>query len=87
MLKWKDMTSYSRSDTVRVPRVWEADLGVCRIVVHRLHGVSDVWFLSCRELRIDSVALGSITVEQAQHEGLVYVRETVHRLSVALEGA
>lgn len=87
MLKWNDRTSYSRTDKERVPRVWEADLPLCRIVVHRLLGVSDVWFLSCRELRIDSIALGSATAEQAQREGLVYVRETVRKMHADLEKA
>lgn len=45
-LKWKDISSYSRDDTKRVPQSFESHVGGIRVVVTRRHGLVG-WFLVC----------------------------------------
>ena len=85
MTTWRDVTSYSRGDTDRTPRVWEADFGICRVTAHRRHGC-DGWFVSCRELNISRAMLAATSAEDAQREGLEYVRATVRKLGDAMGG-
>lgn len=48
MIEWKDETSYSRSDTGRVPRTWVARICGLRVTVSRnIHHAPDAWLLTC----------------------------------------
>lgn len=76
MTKWRDDTSYSRSEPEpRTPRVWLLDLGILKIVVHRLHGC-DGWYLKCSEIGMGKRWLRSESVEEAQREALEVVAST-----------
>lgn len=83
-MKWKDVTSYSHSDSSRVPRSWEADFGICQVTVHRLHG-ADGWYVSCRSLNISRNLLTATTAEEAKYEGLEYVRVTLQKMADAMK--
>lgn len=81
MTEWKDETSYSRSDTERVPRAWVTAGGGLKISVHRhIHHAPDAWLLTCapwfqcHELRSKAAPI-------AKQQALDMVRE---RLSAAL---
>ena len=73
MLKWEDVTCYSR-DKPRVVASTEATTGRLRLVVtRRIHQPKEQWFGFCDGFGVDELLLGSGTIEEAQLvlEGLV----------------
>ncbi len=48
MSDWKDITSYSRSDTDKTPKSWALKAGPFRLVVHRhIHYGPNQWLATC----------------------------------------
>ncbi len=71
-MTWRDVTSYSRGDTVREPRSWEIVLGPERIVVTR-HVQFDVddWCMAWRGDPPRVISRGSLAEAQEIAIGLV----------------
>ena len=87
MATWKDVTSYAQAEQgkAREARVWEIDVqaGLFRILVHRIHGVPDVWFLSTVPRFFEDRTLAAKGAPEARQEALGLVLD---RLSMALAG-
>lgn len=87
---WKDASSYSRGTKPedRVPTVWELKLEACRIVVHRIVGIRDAWFLSCNEAGIKDRPIGEgLEAEEAKRRAMKYMRWNLEeRARAAMEG-
>jgi len=74
--KWEDDTSYSRSETNRVPAVWGLKTKTMRISVHRhIHYPPDMWLCSCG--LFDKLALESKDIDAAKAEALRKVHEVL----------
>ena len=74
---WKDGTSYRQDDTERVPATWVADVDRLRIVVTRLSGIPDTWFLTCKPW-FQHAALEQRDLTKARGEALRRVAEAVN---------
>lgn len=97
-MTWKDVSSWSRSDTVRTPKTWEASASGMRIVITRHRDYPpDAWILRCSEVGLDLLQLMAVDLEEAQLEALGLVRgrlklwlasvEMIERAAVAAKGA
>lgn len=79
---WKDITSYSRNDTERIPSVFEAKnghLSICVLNSHRDYRPE--WVMHCVELRIDTRHLPHAkTADEAKKEALTVVYERLDDL-------
>ena len=77
---WQDTTSHTRDDPDRTPGVWSLKLEDLNIVVHRLIGLEDTWFVSCTELRIRDRELRCKHIKSATKEALAHVRSVTKAL-------
>lgn len=75
---WKDVTSYSQSDTNRVPKVFElilennSEILGIKITSNHLY-YPDTWLLNCLRLNIKELEMGStkdLTLKQAQNKAI-----------------
>lgn len=81
---WKDVTTYSRDDKDRLPRVWHLDCGDMRVAVHKhIHYAPDAWLLTCSPF-FDKRELCAKDADDAKAEALALVREKVKTLAEAL---
>jgi len=80
MIKWEDVTTYSRGDKERVPRVWQCKIADAIVIkVHRFHALQG-WFLTCSSFDISAWNLtDSEDVEDAKKAALEYVRGYLER--------
>jgi hypothetical protein len=78
-LNWTDTTSYARDERGTVPaRTWATRevKGIRRpIVVTRLHGIPDVWHVTCHGLDIDGFPLQAKDIEAAKIEAVSLVQK------------
>jgi len=85
---WVDITSYSQSAKVRTPETWELRISpMMQIVVTRLHGVPDMWFLACSRLGLETDQLQSTDLEKAKQEAVTKVRRLLMSLIIDLDRA
>lgn len=70
MYMWKDITSYSRGDTERKPRVLECQLTPnIKFVVHKHIHCGNEWFLSSDFVGLRLVGLDTTDMEEAKEKG------------------
>lgn len=93
MLEWKDVTSYSKGDTVRKPRVMECEItpGI-KIRVHKHIAWEETLLLSSTDLDFDHLELGTSDFDEAKrralsfaYERIRYIREMYVRALSAIE--
>lgn len=77
MSTWRDVTSYSQGDKKRIPRVWELEGTPAKITVHRYSGIPDTWFVTCREIGLETKALALVDIDDAQQEAISIVQERI----------
>lgn len=78
----------SRGERGKVePRLWVVEGARVRISVHRMHGLPDLWFVSCVALGVDRVALVSRDLEGAKVEAIAWVKAEIDALVVDFESA
>lgn len=87
-MKWKDVTSYRRDEREQhlPPRAWELP-GICRVLIHRMHGLDGVWFLTAYDVRIDSKQLSATTEDGAKGEAIAIVERRLADLTRAFRQA
>ena len=77
---WKDVTSYARGDTKRIPVSWEIEQGNLRIVVSRhIHYGPDAWTVTCYPV-LDTKGLNSKVLAEAATEALARVKAEIDKL-------
>ena len=76
MIAWTNVTSYRQAKEEYICETWAADVGGLRIVVSRLYGIPDSWFLTCRPW-FQNAALASIDLSAARGEALRLVAKAV----------
>lgn len=87
LMKWIDETAYSQEELSKTsphklePRCWRIQSGKLSLLVHRLHGQPDKWFLTCRALNVQDLTLGASRIEYAREEALSRIRELADNLS------
>ena len=84
-MNWKDVTSYSRSQTDRTPTAFEAICGPLRLVIvsNHLH-YPGVWLACCWPLFQDKQLRDAKTKEDAQAETVRLAREWLASAETAL---
>lgn len=85
MSRWRNTSSYSRSETDRTPNEWTAELGEHRgrIVVHTLHHCPGKWFVSAYPSGPQSRQLTAGTPEEAQTEAIDLVARYFDAMAAA----
>ena len=79
MLEWKDVTSYSKGDTERKPRVLECELAPgITIRVHKHIAWGEEFLLTSRKLEFDCTELNTADLEEAK---AVALDRAYHRLT------
>lgn len=74
MKQWKDTTSYPRGERGSVePRILDLDLDGLRVTVHRIHGIDDQWFGTCRAMGVKDRELTS-NLRESQLAFLGYLK-------------
>lgn len=80
--KWKDETSYSRTNKERTPSTWKItleEIGYDIIVTRHIY-YKDTWLLSCRKIDIDMCNLKTNDIEEAKQKALQIVEERLNEL-------
>lgn len=68
---WKDITSHSRGDSKREPRVLECRLAEnVAVKVHKHMWFGDEWLLSCDYLGLGMVELGTCDMGEAKEKAI-----------------
>lgn len=81
--QWKDVSSFSKSDTDRTPTSWEIRLGSFRLRVHRYFGVPG-WFATCTGV-FAQYQLEAVHIDSAKREALAkfaILMEAAHKSAV-----
>lgn len=87
MNKWKDVTTYSRSDKERKPSAWALKIGKLRITVVRNHiYFRGQWVMHCSPF-YNTHPLNVETKEQAQEKAMSLVIDEINKINVAIEQA
>lgn len=81
--EWKDITSYSRDESEKVPRSWEMRIGSIRLVVTRIHGIDGVWYMKS-DLTGD-IVLPSPVIETAKVYALEHLKRIVNDIHFLLQ--
>lgn len=72
-IKVKDITTYSRDEKDRKPRIIELEVCGIKFKVHRHIYYPDTWLLSCNELNIDKEDMKTDDLNEAIHNARVYI--------------
>jgi len=76
-MNWTDGTGYSQNDKVRTPTVLRGKIGALEIIVHRIHGIPDTWYLTCRYSDIKDRQLDSTDLESCERQSIAIIREAL----------
>ena len=77
-MNWKDGTNCSRGDKIRTPSILRCEIGALEIVVHRIHGIPDTWYLTCRYLDIKDHRLVGEDLESCEHQSIAIIRKALY---------
>lgn len=76
-MEWKDISSYSRSDTDRTPKTWALQAEGLKIVVTRhVNYAPDAWLLCCQPF-CEYGEIGTGTADEAKAAAVEYVRKNL----------
>lgn len=83
-MNWKNISSYSQGDKVRLPKTFELRCAGLRLVVtRRIHCAADAWFLDCEPFAY-YIKIGNGTAEEAQAAAVEYVRKSLEKAIAAM---
>lgn len=85
---WRDVSSFARNDTERIPNAFELQAADVRITVHRWLNLPDVWHVSVRwhgSFIIDRHPLAAKDIEDAKHEAVCRALQVFQTSTAALE--
>lgn len=86
MAEWKDTSSYSRDDKIRIPSCFELSISSLGIRVHRhIDYPKHVWLLTCHEISINRYQLKSSESGNAQKEALEIVKRKAQQMILDIE--
>ena len=69
-IKVKDVTTHSKNDKDRKPRIVELEVCGIKFRVHRYIHIPGTWFLSCNEFNIDKEDMKTDDLKEAIHNVL-----------------
>lgn len=70
---YKDITTHSRRDKERKPRILENETNGIKFLVHKHIYYGDEWLLTCRELGVEHLHLNTDDMEEAKENGIVEI--------------
>lgn len=78
---WKNVQSYSRNDTERVPTIFETEIGGYRIsiIVGHIY-YPNTWIMNCYELGFKEKQLKCVTAEDAAQLAIYHCKEKIQKL-------
>jgi hypothetical protein len=76
-MNWTDGTGYSQNDKVRTPTVLRGKINALEIIVHRIHGIPDTWYLTCRYLDIKERQLDSADLESCERQSIAIIKDAL----------
>lgn len=68
---YKDITTHSKGDKERKPRILENEANGIKFKVHKHIYYGDEWLLTCRELGVEHLRLYTNDMEEAKTNGVV----------------
>jgi len=84
-IKWQDVTSYSQSDKERIPRTFQAQLGVIGLTITRHKDYdADDWVFSTYPNLLYKDVLDSKDLEDAKKEALTLLEKEVMKLQASI---
>ena len=63
---YKDITTYSRRDKERKPRILENETNGIKFLVHKHIYYGDEWLLTCRKIGVEHLHLNTDDMEEAK---------------------
>lgn len=72
LIAWKDVTSYSRGNKERIPRILEAEICGFTLTIHRHIHIPGTWLLSCCRLDLDNVDLRTDDFAEAENKAIAF---------------
>jgi len=87
LFKWRDVTSYSQTETDHTPRSWELKTTQMRITVHKHQYYDpDQWLLSAYgTVSIDKHVLGSKDIALAKLDAIKTVSQLIKELQADID--
>jgi hypothetical protein len=67
---WKDISSYSQRDTIKIPNNYELVVNNTKIHVHRHIYFPKTWLLSCHELGVSQLDLKTNDISEAKEKAI-----------------
>lgn len=81
-MKWRDVTTYSQSAVIIIPKIWELKLTFVTIAIHRhIDYMPDVWLATCDKLGMSNILLKNTDIRLAQIEALAGINLWIDRIS------
>jgi hypothetical protein len=78
VITWKDVSSFSRGETDRTPKQWEATVGRFRLRVYRSRDYGqDTWLAYCVPNVFSDIVLRSSDIDEAKQEVVDILRGVV----------
>lgn len=68
---YKDITTHSRQNTDRSPRILENEANGVKFTIHKHIYYGDKWFLTCGELGVEMKSLYTDDMEEAKEKAIV----------------
>jgi hypothetical protein len=84
-VKWTDITTHSRSDAERIPTIFEAKIGLCRIVILTGHYRQFEWIMNCPMLGLNEWTLPVDTAQAAAEEALIACMKRIDHFNSAFK--
>lgn len=72
-IKVKDVTTHSKNDKDRKPRIIELEVCGIKFRVHRYIHIPGTWFLSSNEFNVDKEDMKTDDLNEAIHNARVYI--------------
>ena len=68
---YKDITTHSKGDIDRTPRILENETNGIKFTVHKHIYGGDEWFLTCRELGVEMHRLNTEDMKEAKEKAII----------------
>jgi len=81
MIKWEDITSYSKSNKTRTPRVLCASINGLEVIVHKHIYYGEKWLLTSHELNLKGVPLDTNDFKKAKEYALQIINGVLKTLT------
>lgn len=68
---YKDITTYSRNDKDKKPRILENEANGIKFTIHKHIYYGDEWLLTCREIGVEHLHLHTDDMKEAREKAII----------------